>query len=96
MQVSKALTKRLSWLVAAQLLVAGYAPLAGVPGTAIPLAVAVVLIAALGVIAVAALDQRADPAAQLVFGAARFGTRRPARQCDPDAAGHVRPRAPGR
>ena len=92
----RALTTRLSWLVAAQLLIALYAPLAGVPGTAIPLAVAVVLIAALGVVAVAALDQRADPPSLLVFGSARVGARRPARQCDPDAAGHVRPRAPGR
>ena len=89
----RALTARLRWLVAAQLLIALYAPLAGAPA-AIPLAA--VLIVALAVAAVVALDARMEPATRVVVGTARFSARRPARQCDPDAAGHVRPRAPGR
>ena len=94
MRASTALTARLPWLVAAQLLVALCAPLAGAPGAAIPLAA--VLIAALAVVLVVALDSRLEPATRVVFSTARFNARRPVRQCDPDAAGHVRPRAPGR
>jgi uncharacterized protein DUF6412 len=91
---------RSRWLVLAAL----YAAVAsravafsGPSGAAMPLLLTVVLVAAVGVVIAVATARDGDMGA--VAGAlSRYGSvgeRGLARQCDPDAAGRVRPRAPG-
>ena len=87
----------LPWLVIAQLLLVVCSPalsLSGLAGAAVPLAATVVLVVAAGIIAAAGAADASGLAAGAVSCTPLFGARIPARQCDPDAAGHVRPRAP--
>jgi len=91
----------LPWLVIAQLLLVVCSPalsLSGLAGAAVPLAeplaATVVFVVAAGIIAAAGAADASGLAAGAVSCTPLFGARIPARQCDPDAAGHVRPRAP--
>jgi hypothetical protein len=93
---------RSRWLVLAALYVAVASravALSGLSGAAMPVPVllTVVLVAAVGVVIAVATARDGDVGA--VAGAlSRYGSvgeRGLARQCDPDAAGRVRPRAPG-
>lgn len=72
------------------------APFAGIPGAAVPVAVlTAAFVAALAFVLGACA---AGPVATVSVGAIRVdrrARRRPPRSADPDAAGHVRPRAPG-
>lgn len=89
---------RLPWSVAAELLLVVCSPalsLAGVPGAALPLAVTIFLVVAAALV-LAAADSAPGLEAEVASCTALFEARSPARQCDPDAAGHVRSRAPGR
>jgi hypothetical protein len=89
---------RLPWFALAGLFLVACSPavsLAGLSGAAVPLAVASVVLTALGCILAASCDDRPDVAAAVASREGLFQTRDPARQCDPDAAGHARPRAPG-
>jgi Family of unknown function (DUF6412) len=89
------------WLALALLsvvLAARAIALSGLPGTAVPLALTVVIVAAVGVaVAAASVSDGVVGTAQGVSSRySSIGERGLARLCDPDAAGHVRPRAPGR
>jgi C4-dicarboxylate transporter len=91
---------RSPWLVLTALCVAAAwraVALSGLSGAAMPLLLTVVVVAAIGV-AMAVATVR-DGEVGVVAGAlSRYGSvseRGLARQCDPDAAGRVRPRAPG-
>jgi uncharacterized protein DUF6412 len=53
------------------------------------------LLAVLALVSATSGDRAAGLATGLAGGADSFETRGAARQCDPDAAGHVRARAPG-
>src|SRR5262249_57404811 len=94
-------TVKAAWLprlVVAQLLLVVCAPAlspSGLAGAAVPLAVTVVLVVAAGIIAAAGAADAPGIAARVVSCTRLLGARIPARQCDPDAAGRVRPRAPG-
>ncbi|HEY7008909.1 MAG TPA: DUF6412 domain-containing protein [Jatrophihabitantaceae bacterium] len=81
-------------VTAAVMLAASVAPMG--PGTvpAVPLAMAILVVAACvvawrWVVRRPSLAPAASHSARVDLG------RNPVRQCDPDAAGHVRPRAPG-
>lgn len=65
-------------------------------GAAVPLVLAAVVLAGLLVPLATPSAEVPDLAPHLTAGAVRFEMRSPARQYDPDAAGHARPRAPGR
>lgn len=67
----------------------------GLPGAALPLLATVVAVAVLAVVAALCRPGGLGPAAGASVGNAFFEPRCSARQCDPDASGHVRPRAPG-
>jgi Family of unknown function (DUF6412) len=92
---------RSSWLVLAAALYVAVASravaLSGLSGAAMPLLLTVVVVAAVGV-AIAVATARDGEMGAVVGAPPRYGSvgeRGLARQCDPDAAGHVRPRAPG-
>ena len=91
---------RSPWLVLAALYVVAASravALSGLSGAAVPVLLTVVVVAAVGVVIAVATARDGDVGA--VAGAlSRYGSvgeRGLARQCDPDAAGRVRPRAPG-
>ena len=91
---------RSPWLVLAALYVAAASravALSGLSGAAMPVLLTVVVVAAVGMAIAVAMARDGDVGA--VAGAlSRYGSvsgRGLARQCDPDAAGRVRPRAPG-
>jgi hypothetical protein len=91
---------RSPWLVLAALYVAAASravALSGLSGAAMPMLLTVVLVAAVGMaIAVAtARDGDVGAVAGVLSRYGSVGERGLARQCDPDAAGRVRPRAPG-
>ena len=91
---------RSPWLVLAALYVAAASravALSGLSGAAMPVLLTVVVVAAVGMaIAVAtARDGDVGAAAGVLSRYGSVGERGLARQCDPDAAGRVRPRAPG-
>jgi hypothetical protein len=64
------------------------------PSSTVPLVLVVVVVALALALATTADGLPADTRAALVADSARE-KQQPARQCDPDAAGHARPRAPG-
>lgn len=91
---------RSPWLVLAALYVAlasRVVALSGLSGAAIPLLLTVVVVAAVGV-AIAVVTARDGELGAVAGALSRYGSvgeRGLARQCDPDAAGRVRSRAPG-
>ena len=91
---------RSPWFVLAALYVAVASravALSGLSGAAMPLLLAVVVVAAVGV-AIAVATARDSEVGAVAGAQSRYGSvgeRGLARQCDPDAAGRVRPRAPG-
>jgi len=91
---------RSPWLVLAALYVAAASravALSGLSGAAMPVLLTAVVVAAVGMaIAVAtARDGDVGAVAGVLSRYGSVGERGLARQCDPDAAGRVRPRAPG-
>ena len=92
---------RSSWLVLAALYAAAASravALSGLSGAAMPVLLTVVLVAAVGVVIAVATARDGDVGAAVAGALSRYGSvgeRGLARQCDPDAAGRVRPRAPG-
>jgi hypothetical protein len=90
---------RSPWFVLAALYVAVASravALSGLSGAAMPLLLAVVVVAAVGV-AIAVATARDSEVGAVAGAQSRYGSvgeRGLARQCDPDAAGRVRP-APG-
>lgn len=87
---------RLLAFVTAVLVVFSSAPLMiGPPGMAVPLVMTTLLVAVLALIVAVAHTCRPSVRTALAWGRAGCVVRTPARQCDPDAAGHVRSRAPG-
>jgi hypothetical protein len=91
---------RSPWLVLAALYVAVASravAFSGLSGAAMPLLLTVVVVAAVGV-AIAVVTARYGDVGAVAGALSRYGSvgeRGLARQCDPDAAGRVRPRAPG-
>ena len=91
---------RSRWLVLAALCVAVASravALSGPSGAAMPVLLTVVVVAAVGVV-IAVVTARAGEVGAAAGVLSRYGSvgdRGLARQCDPDAAGRVRPRAPG-
>jgi hypothetical protein len=91
---------RSRWLVLAALYVAVASravALSGLSGAAMPLLLTVVVVAAVGVV-IAVVTARDGEVGAVAGALSRYGSvgeRGLARQCDPDAAGRVRPRAPG-
>jgi len=91
---------RSPWLVLAALYVAAASravALSGLSGAAMPVLLTVVLVAAVGM-AIAVATARDGDVGAVAGALSRYGPvggRGLARQCDPDAAGRVRPRAPG-
>ena len=91
---------RSPWLVLAALYVAAASravALSGLSGAAMPVLLTVVLVAAVGM-AIAVATARDGDVGAVAGALSRYGSvgdRGLARQCDPDAAGRVRPRAPG-
>jgi hypothetical protein len=70
-------------------------PLSGLSGAAVPLVMTTLLLAVLAVVVAASSLRRPLSQAIRTWSRGGFEPRRAVRQCDPDAAGHVRPRAPG-
>ena len=91
---------RSPWLVLAALYVAAASravALSGLSGAAMPVLLTVVVVAAVGVV-IAVVTARDGDVGAVAGALSRYGSvgeRGLARQCDPDAAGRVRPRAPG-
>ena len=82
--------------LASMLTVSSVAPLLSAPADAgFPLALAALLIAVVLLVVATASVRRLAGRAVLAWRHAARSKRAPDRQCDPDAAGHVRPRAPG-
>jgi len=69
--------------------------LSGLSGAAVPLVMTTLLLAVLALVIAAPRQGRPLVRPGVTCQRAGFQTRSPARECDPDAAGHVRPRAPG-
>jgi len=69
--------------------------LSGLSGAAVPLVMTTLLLAVLALVIAASRQGRPLVRPGVTCQRAGFETRGPARECDPDAAGHVRPRAPG-
>jgi hypothetical protein len=91
---------RSGWLLLAALYVAVASravAFSGLSSAAMPLLLTVVVVAAVGVV-IAVLTARGGEVGAVAGALSRYGSvgeRGLARQCDPDAAGRVRPRAPG-
>jgi hypothetical protein len=82
--------------VTAVLVLLSCAPsLSDVATTAIPVVMTTLLVAVLALVLVTAHVRQPLVRTATASGRARYDALTPARQCDPDAAGHVRPRAPG-
>ena len=83
--------------LSALLVLLSFAPsLSDAAGAAIPLVMTTLLVAVLTLVVVTAHVQRPPiRTAAASRHAAHDAAHTPARQCDPDAAGHVRARAPG-
>jgi len=65
------------------------------PRVVVPFAVTTLLLAVLAMVVAAAYMRQPSERAVMAWRGAACEARTPARQCDPDAAGHVRSRAPG-
>jgi uncharacterized protein DUF6412 len=91
---------RSPWFVLGALYVAAVSRavgFSGLSGAAMPVLLTVVLVAAVGVV-IAVVTARDGDVGAVAGALSRYGSvgeRGLARQCDPDAAGRVRPRAPG-
>jgi hypothetical protein len=87
---------RLPAHVTALLVLLSLAPsLSGAQGIAVPFMMATLVLAVLALVIAAARLRRPLVRAAIAWHHAGSEIRTAARQCDPDAAGHVRPRAPG-
>jgi hypothetical protein len=86
--------ERLAAVLTAGLVLAVVTPVGPGPISAVPLAVAVLAVAVC--LAACSLFVRRPTLTPAGWPTARIDLERsPVRQCDPDSAGHVRPRAPG-
>jgi hypothetical protein len=84
-------------LVSAVLLVlvgSSLLPVSDVSAVGLPVAL-LLLVAAIAVVIERSACSVGGPSVGVAFAASSFETRELARQCNPDAAGHVRSRAPG-
>lgn len=84
-----------AWVTASLALCLSAPSLALEPGVVVQLAVTTLLLAVLALVVAAAYLRQPSGRAVLAWRGAVCQARTPARQCDPDAAGHVRSRAPG-
>jgi hypothetical protein len=82
------------FVAAALVLFSPTVSLAQVSSVTIPIVMATLLFAALALLAAPSRTRQPSPRAAFAWRGAGCEARKPARQCDPDAAGHVRPRAP--